>query len=141
MQQNHNPKLDVDTWDDFIQKDTLFLCKGKEYEFSFRSKDVLHSAYFPHFRAQMNVVPGMPTRFKFTPSLTTVQMRKKKADPKFNFILMCNKICGTAHFKMKMIIVVLPKKEYQQWKISKQESTFKNTYSTEENEDSSNSDI
>ena len=140
MKQNHDSKLDAAAWDDIIQTDTLFLAKGTEYEFSFRSKDVLHSAYFPHFRAQMNVVPGMPTRFKFTPSLTTLEMREKKADPKFNFILMCNKICGTAHFKMKMIIVVLPKKEYKEWKISKQANTFRNTYSSGEDEEAANSE-
>ena len=26
----------------------------------------------------MNVVPGMPTRFKFTPTITTAEMRVKK---------------------------------------------------------------
>ena len=67
MQQNYDSKYDTYAWDDIIQTDTLYLSKGTEYEMSFRSKDVLHSAYFPHFRAQMNVVPGMPTRFKFTP--------------------------------------------------------------------------
>lgn len=142
LQQNYDAKYDDYAWDDIIQTDTLYLCKGTEYEFSFRSKDVIHSAYFPHFRAQMNVVPGMPTRFKFTPSLTTEEMRKKKADSKFNFILMCNKICGTAHYKMKMIVVVLPKREYQNWEKSKQQNTFKDTYSAgEESEAPANSEI
>ena len=140
MQQNYNSKYDAYAFDDIIQTDTLYLCKGVEYEMSFRSKDVIHSAYFPHFRAQMNVVPGMPTRFKFTPSLTTEEMRKKKADPKFNFILMCNKICGTAHYKMKMMVVVLDKNEFKQWEISKQQSTFKDTYSAGESEDLANSE-
>jgi cytochrome c oxidase subunit 2 len=31
-----------------------------------RSQDVLHSAYMPYFRAQMNCVPGMVTQFAFT---------------------------------------------------------------------------
>jgi len=140
MQQNYNSKYDAYALDDIIQTDTLYLCKGVEYEMSFRSKDVIHSAYFPHFRAQMNVVPGMPTRFKFTPSLTTEEMRKKKADPKFNFILMCNKICGTAHYKMKMMVVVLDKNEFKQWEQSKQQSTFKDTYSAGESEDLANSE-
>ena len=82
----------------------------------------------------------MPTRFKFTPSLTTGEMRKKKADPKFNFILMCNKICGTAHYKMKMMVVVLDKNEFKQWEKSKQQSTFKDTYSAGESEDLANSE-
>lgn len=139
---NHNAKSDYQAWNDIIQKDTLFLCKGREYEMSFRSKDVLHSAYFPHFRVQMNVVPGMPTRFKFTPSLTTKQMREKKKDSKFNFILMCNKICGTSHYKMKMIVVVYPKKEYQKWMNNKRENTFKDQYfPSEENTEASNKEI
>ena len=37
--------------------------------------DVLHSAYMPHFRAQMNCVPGMITQFLFTPNMTTEEMR------------------------------------------------------------------
>lgn len=101
MKGRHDSKLDAQAWDDFIQKDTLYLCKGKEYEFNFRSKDVIHSAYFPNFRAQMNTVPGMTTRFKFIPSLTTAEMRVKKDNPKFNYALLCNKICGGAHYKMK----------------------------------------
>ena len=40
-----------------------------------RSQDVLHSAYMPHFRAQMNCVPGMITEFSFTPTKTTAEMR------------------------------------------------------------------
>ncbi|MDO7614140.1 MAG: hypothetical protein MUQ75_07860, partial [Crocinitomicaceae bacterium] len=52
MQQNYDSKYDTYAWDDIIQTDTLYLSKGTEYEMSFRSKDVLHSAYFPHFRAQ-----------------------------------------------------------------------------------------
>lgn len=29
----------------------------------------------PHFRAQMNCVPGMITQFAFTPTMTTKDMR------------------------------------------------------------------
>jgi cytochrome c oxidase subunit 2 len=94
MKKHHSKKQDAYAWDDIIQKDTLYLCKNKEYEFNFRAKDVIHSAHFPHFRVQMNTVPGMTTRFKFTPDMTTKEMRKRKNDEKFNFVLLCNKICG-----------------------------------------------
>ena len=40
--------------------------EGKKVVFKIRSQDVLHSAYMPHFRAQMNCVPGMITEFSFT---------------------------------------------------------------------------
>jgi len=124
MKGNHAKGLDNSAWDDIIQKDTLYLCVNQPYEFNFRAKDVLHSAYFPHFRAQMNAVPGMTTRTKFKPILTTEQMRKKMNDPKFNFVLLCNKICGGAHYKMKMIIVVKDKKSFDAWMKQKSKETF-----------------
>ena len=129
MRGHHDSKVDKYAWDDIIQKDTLFLCENKEYEFNFRAKDVLHSAYFPHFRAQMNTVPGLTTRFKFTPDITSKDMRVKMNNSKFNYVLMCNKICGSAHYKMKMIVVVLGKAEFKNWMDSKKtSSTFKQIY-------------
>lgn len=116
MQNRHDKKLDKASWDDIIIQgpaEKLYLCKGQEYEFNFRSKDVIHSAYFPHFRAQMNTVPGQTTRFKFTPDKTTKEMRKLKNDSKFEYVLMCNKICGGSHYKMYMIVEVLEKEEYE----------------------------
>ena len=128
MRERHDGKVDAQAWDDIIQKDTLFLCVNKEYEFNFRSKDVLHSAFFPHFRAQMNTVPGMTTRFKFIPDVTSVEMRKRKNNDKFNYVLMCNKICGGAHYKMKMMVVVLSESEYKAWMTNKKKQTFKDAY-------------
>lgn len=128
MKKHHDPKKDAYAWDDIIQKDTLYLCKGKEYEFNFRSKDVIHSAFFPQFRAQMNTVPGMTTRFKFTPNKSTQDMREIKEDENFNYVLMCNKICGGAHYKMKMMVVVLEEDAYKAWMKSKATSTFKDGF-------------
>ena len=124
MKGHHSKALDNSAWDDIIQKDTLYLCVNQPYEFNFRAKDVLHSAYFPQFRVQMNNVPGMTTRTKFTPILTTEQMREKMNDPKFNFVLLCNKICGGAHYKMKMIVVVKDKKSFDIWMKQKSKETF-----------------
>ncbi|MFT5859209.1 MAG: cytochrome c oxidase subunit 2 [Flavobacteriaceae bacterium] len=115
MRQSHDTAGDEMLKDDIVLKDTLYLCKGKQYEFKFRSKDVLHSAYFPHFRQQMNTVPGMTTRLKFTPDKTTEEMRISRGVDDFEFILMCNKICGTSHYKMKMMIVVMEEEDYNKW--------------------------
>ncbi|MDG1841468.1 MAG: cytochrome c oxidase subunit II transmembrane domain-containing protein [Crocinitomicaceae bacterium] len=128
MKKHHNAKNDIDVWDDIIQKDTLYLCVDEPLEIKLRSRDIIHSAYFPHFRAQINCVPGIQTRMKFTPNITTKEMRKKMNNNKFNFILMCNKICGGAHYKMKMMVVVLNKKEFSKWWKNKQKDTFKNKY-------------
>jgi len=113
MKGRYNGEFDKQAMDDIIM-DTLYLCKGENYELTFRSKDVIHSAYIPHLRMQMNTVPGAITRFKVTPSMTTQEMRQEKNDENFNYILMCNKICGQAHYNMNMIVVVLDKAEYNE---------------------------
>jgi cytochrome c oxidase subunit 2 len=101
--------------DDRIAKGEMHIPLGQEIEFIFRSQDVIHSAYMPHFRAQMNAVPGVPTRFKMTPTITTQEMRKKLGDDKFDYILLCNKVCGAAHFNMQMKVVVDTPEEYAVW--------------------------
>jgi cytochrome c oxidase subunit 2 len=135
MKGRHDSKVDAYAWDDIIQKDTLYLCIDKEYEMNFRSKDVLHSAYFPNFRVQMNTVPGLTTRFKFTPDITSVDFRKTKNNPDFNFVLMCNKICGGAHYKMKMTVIVLSENEYDAWMDSRAFETFRDKYFASEAEE------
>ena len=128
--------------------DELHIPKGRKVLFKMRSQDVLHSAYMPHFRAQMNCVPGMVTQFAFTPSMTTEEMRetpemvekvfninkirnKKSAenalegkptlDPyTFDFLLLCNKICGASHYNMQMKIIVDTPEDYKKWLKEKQ---------------------
>lgn len=128
---------------DDIAVSELHIPKGKKVHFKFRSQDVLHSAYMPHFRAQMNCVPGMVTEFAFTPVMTTDEMRqnekmvekvaninkiraKKSAelvaagktplDPyTFDYLLLCNKICGASHYNMQMKIVVDSPQDFKAW--------------------------
>lgn len=131
-------EADPNASDDIIVKE-LHLPVGRKVNFKFRSQDVLHSAYFPHFRAQMNCVPGMITEFSFTPIYTTEEMRRnpdvvdkvkrtnkiraEKAakgipnnDPwEFDYILLCNKICGKSHYNMQMKIIVETEEEYNKW--------------------------
>ncbi len=101
--------------DDKLVKGEFHIPVGQEIEFVFRSQDVIHSAYMPHFRAQMNTVPGVPTRFKMKPTITTAEMRKKLGNDKFDYILLCNKVCGAAHFNMKMTVVVDTPEDYAAW--------------------------
>jgi cytochrome c oxidase subunit 2 len=107
-------------FDDQIVKGEFHLPVGKEVEFVFRSRDVIHSAYMPHFRAQMNTVPGVPTRFKFTPTITTDSMRTITNNPEFDYVLLCNKVCGAAHFNMQMKVIVESEADYQAWLVGQQ---------------------
>ncbi|MCL9809270.1 cytochrome c oxidase subunit II [Flavobacterium luminosum] len=128
---------------DDIAVSELHIPKGKKVLFKMRSQDIIHSAYMPHFRAQMNCVPGMVTQFAFTPTLTTDEMRqdpniiakvdninkirsaksaqlvaegKSPLDPyTFDYLLLCNKICGASHYNMQMKIVVDTPQEFQNW--------------------------
>jgi cytochrome c oxidase subunit 2 len=133
---------DPNGFDDVVVQE-LHLPIGREVIFKMRSQDVLHSAFMPHFRAQMNCVPGMITEFAFTPSKTTEEMRQntdivakvKKInkirvekskelvasgdialDPyEFDFLLLCNKICGVSHYNMQMKIIVESSDEFEKW--------------------------
>ncbi|MEP1487570.1 MAG: cytochrome c oxidase subunit II [Algibacter sp.] len=145
-------EADPNAQDDVITTE-LHLPVGKPVLFKMRSQDVLHSAYMPHFRAQMNCVPGMITQFGFTPTITTVDMRvtpqmsekvtninkirveKSKAliakgedaleRYEFDYILLCNKICGKSHYNMQMKIIVETQEEYDAW--IKEQKVFKNS--------------
>ena len=100
--------------DDVVTKE-LHLPVGRKILFRFRSQDVLHSAYLPHFRVQMNCVPGTTTQFAFTPTITTVDMKKEVDDESFEYIMLCNKICGAAHYNMQMKVIVESEEEYNKW--------------------------
>ena len=143
---------DPNAQDDVITTE-LHLPVGRPVLFKMRSQDVLHSAYMPHFRAQMNCVPGMITQFGFTPTVTTAEMReteqmKEKVaninrirtenskelvangeEPleryEFDYILLCNKICGKSHYNMQMKIIVETQEEFDAW--MKEQTTFKNS--------------
>lgn len=102
-------------WDDKYVKAEFHLPVNKPVQFYFRAQDVIHSAYMPHFRAQMNCVPGMITRFNFVPTKTTEEMREITGNDEFQYTLLCNKICGAAHYNMKMDIIVESEEDYNAW--------------------------
>lgn len=99
--------------DDIITQE-LHLVKDSLISLHFRAKDVIHSAWLPHFRAQMNVVPGMPTKFTFKPNKSTKDA-KIEFGPDFDYYLYCNKICGTSHYGMKIKVVVESLAEVNDW--------------------------
>ena len=130
---------DVLGFDDILVKNEFHIPVGTEIELRMRSRDVIHSAYLPHFRAQMNCVPGMITYFKFKPIKTTTEMRKdpyvvqmmaginnqraleNKEAVEFDYLLLCNKICGASHYNMQMNVVVDTEADYKAW-IQKQKA-------------------
>jgi cytochrome c oxidase subunit 2 len=105
---------DKNSFDD-LRADTLMLPVNRSIRLNIHAQDVIHSVFLPHFRVQMNAVPGLPTFFKFIPTITTAEMRHRLDDPSFNYMLYCNKICGGGHYNMKMVAMVVTESEYQDW--------------------------
>mgnify|MGYP001180503637 CR=1 FL=1 len=100
--------------DDIVIKE-FHLPVRQEVKVLIRSQDVIHSAYLPHLRAQMNAVPGMTTTIKMTPTITTDSMRLITKNEAFDFILLCNKICGASHYNMQMPLVVTDAATHDTW--------------------------
>jgi cytochrome c oxidase subunit 2 len=50
-----------------------------------------------------------------TPIITTAEMRTKLGDDKFDYILLCNKVCGASHYNMKITVVVESEADYTAW--------------------------
>ncbi len=119
--------------DDVIVKGEFHIPVNKPVKLVCRSQDVIHSMYLPHFRSQINVVPGLTTMFHFIPKITTEEMRKNpqvvklyeginkkraamgKEKAEFNYVLLCNKICGASHYNMQMDVIVESEEEYNKW--------------------------
>lgn len=100
--------------DDVIVRE-LHLPVNKTVHLKFRSQDVIHSAYLPHFRVQMNCVPGMNTDFVFKPTITTEEMRVETENEDFEYVLLCNKVCGAAHYNMQLKVIVESQEDYNKW--------------------------
>ena len=114
---------DENASDDIVVRE-VHLPVNKPVLLKFRSRDVIHSAFLPHFRLQMNCVPGLSTQFAFTPTKTTQEMKEVEGED-FEYVLLCNKICGSAHFNMQMKFVVESEEDYNKWIAS--QKTLKNT--------------
>ncbi|KKX47588.1 MULTISPECIES: cytochrome c oxidase subunit II [Sphingobacterium] len=105
---------DKTSWDD-IQGADIVIPVNKSVRFHIISKDIIHSFYIPDFRVQINAVPGMTNYFQFTPTVTTEEMRERMNDPKYDFVMLCNKICGQGHYNMQKKVIVVSEAEYKTW--------------------------
>jgi cytochrome c oxidase subunit 2 len=68
-----------------------------------RSTDVLHDFAVPEFRIKMDLVPGTVTYQWFTPTKPGT------------YEVLCEELCGIAHFAMRGKVVVEDEAAYQQW--------------------------
>ncbi len=115
---------DTTSHDDFFA-DEIVLPVNTPISVNIGALDVIHDFYLPHFRLMMDAVPGIPTHLWFRPIVTTEEMRKIVKDPKFDYVLACNKLCGSGHYNMQKKVRVVSMAEYKKW-----EREQKSYYST-----------
>lgn len=98
-----NPS-DANGQDDvLVTEPELHLPYDKPVKLLLRSKDVLHNFSIAQIRVKMDLVPGLVTYVWFTPIQTGP------------FDLLCEELCGVAHFAMRGRIVVEQQPAYQAW--------------------------
>ena len=69
------------------------------------STDVIHSFYLPNFRIKQDAMPGMINRLWF-------RARPGEAG---EYEIGCAQHCGVAHYKMRGILTVLSRGDFERW--------------------------
>ncbi|MEO5907314.1 MAG: OmpA family protein [Saprospiraceae bacterium] len=137
---------------DDIHPDELWLPVNKKVRVRIIARDVLHNFYLPHFRVKMDAVPGLPTYFVFTPTMTTEEYREqlspypeynKPKDPddpnspmlweEFNYELACAELCGKSHYSMRRIVRIVTEDEYKAW-LASQPSYYTSSIRNKDND-------
>jgi len=91
------------TPDDIVTLNDIRVPVGAPIVFQMGSTDVIHSFYLPHFRAKMDVVPGTLSRL-------WIQARETG-----EFEIGCAQHCGVNHYKMKGLLTVMTREDYDRW--------------------------
>ncbi|WP_129782523.1 c-type cytochrome [Peristeroidobacter soli] len=98
-----DPNDPVGQDDVLIQNPQLHLPIDKPVKVLLRAKDVNHQFAVPQFRVKMDMVPGMVTHFWVTPTRTG------------EFDVLCEQLCGVAHFAMRGRVVVDTQDDFDKW--------------------------
>jgi cytochrome c oxidase subunit II len=92
----------------------LYVPKGESVYFNMRSKDVIHAFWIPAFRVQEDVVPGITTHWRATPTRLG------------SYPVVCNLLCGLGHSLMRSKVHVVTPERFHAW-IKSQLSTATTT--------------
>jgi cytochrome c oxidase subunit 2 len=98
-----NPQDPSGQDDILIDSNEVRIPLDKPVKFILRSKDVLHDFAVAEFRVKMDLVPGMVTYFWLTPTKTG------------KYDVLCQELCGLAHYAMRGAVIVDPAEEFDAW--------------------------
>jgi len=103
-----------------VKSTELYLPVGRKVKLTMTSEDVIHSFWVPEFRMKQDLVPGITTTLRISPSQEGV------------FKVRCAELCGTGHAAMLGTIRVVSQEAFEQWLQGKQEPTKPQELSEEE---------
>ena len=86
-----------------LKSDQLYVPKGESVEFNIRTKDVIHAFWMPAFRIQEDVVPGITTHWRVTPTRLGT------------YPVVCNLLCGLGHSLMRSTVHVVTEARFKAW--------------------------
>ena len=86
-----------------LTSDALYVPKDESVYFNMRSKDVIHAFWIPAFRLQEDVVPGITTHYRATPTRIG------------DYPVVCNLLCGLGHGLMRSTVHVVTEARFHAW--------------------------
>ncbi|MBT77582.1 MAG: cytochrome-c oxidase [Chromatiales bacterium] len=89
--------------DILIRNNTVHLPIGEPVNALLRSTDVLHNFAVPQFRAKMDIVPGLVSYMWFEPTR------------KGTFEILCEELCGVAHYSMRGKVTIEERSDFDAW--------------------------
>ncbi|MEA2209787.1 MAG: cytochrome c oxidase subunit [Solirubrobacteraceae bacterium] len=86
-----------------VESAQLYLPRGESVKFELHAKDVIHALWIPAFRLQEDVVPGITTNYRVTPTRLGI------------YPVVCNLLCGLGHSTMRTTVHVVTRERFQAW--------------------------
>ncbi len=99
-----NPNDENGQDDLLITSNVVHIPVDQPVKFLLRSKDVLHDFAVAQFRVKMDLVPGLVTYLWLTPTKVG------------SYEILCEELCGLAHFTMRGRVVVDTLEDFNAWK-------------------------
>lgn len=94
---------DPNVKDDITTMNQIYVPVNQTVLIRLTSKDVIHSLGIPAMRVKQDIIPGMSTFVWFTPNKIG------------QYDIICSQLCGLGHYRMRAILNVLTKSEYDDW--------------------------
>jgi cytochrome c oxidase subunit II len=89
--------------DQIVTANEIYIPVGEPVRIELRSADVIHSLWVPNLQGKMDLLPDKT-------NVTWLQ-----ADRPGRYRGICAEYCGVQHAKMGLVVVALPRDEYDQW--------------------------